>query len=41
MPAQERFPGSGVTGNPMPPETNERPAWKDTIKTYAGHIPRV
>ena len=26
---------------PMPPETNERPAWKDTIKTYAGYITRV
>jgi spore coat protein A len=29
------------TGNPMPPERNERPAWKDTIKTYAGYITRV
>jgi spore coat protein A len=25
----------------MPPESNERPAWKDTIKTYAGYITRV
>jgi spore coat protein A, manganese oxidase len=29
------------TGRPMPPESNERPAWKDTIKTYAGYITRV
>ncbi len=29
------------TGTPMPPERNERPAWKDTIKTYAGYITRV
>jgi spore coat protein A, manganese oxidase len=29
------------TGLPMPPETNERPAWKDTIKTYAGYVTRV
>ncbi len=29
------------TGIPMPPETNERPAWKDTIKTYPGYITRV
>jgi spore coat protein A, manganese oxidase len=28
-------------GTPMPPEANERPAWKDTIKTYAGYITRV
>ena len=25
----------------MAPEANERPAWKDTIKTYAGYITRV
>jgi spore coat protein A, manganese oxidase len=25
----------------MPPESNERPAWKDTIKTYAGFVTRV
>ena len=25
----------------MPPETNERPAWKDTIKTYPGYVTRV
>jgi len=30
-----------LIGPPMPPETNERPAWKDTIKTYAGYITRV
>jgi spore coat protein A, manganese oxidase len=29
------------TGIPMPPERNERPAWKDTIKTYSGYITRV
>jgi spore coat protein A len=29
------------TGNPMPVEANERPAWKDTIKTYPGYITRV
>ena len=29
------------TGTPMPPESNERPAWKDTIKTYSGYITRV
>jgi spore coat protein A len=29
------------TGIPMAPESNERPAWKDTIKTYAGYITRV
>jgi spore coat protein A len=29
------------TGIPMPPESNECPAWKDTIKTYAGYITRV
>ncbi len=29
------------TGIPMPPESNERPAWKDTIKTYSGYITRV
>ena len=28
-------------GVPMAPETNERPAWKDTIKTYGGMITRV
>jgi spore coat protein A, manganese oxidase len=28
-------------GIPMPPESNERPAWKDTIKTYGGLITRV
>ena len=29
------------TGLPMAPESNERPAWKDTIKTYAGYVTRV
>jgi spore coat protein A len=29
------------TGIPMPPESNERPGWKDTIKTYAGYVTRV
>jgi spore coat protein A, manganese oxidase len=29
------------TGIPMSPESNERPAWKDTVKTYAGYITRV
>jgi spore coat protein A, manganese oxidase len=30
-----------LTGIPMPPESNERPAWKDTIKTYSSYITRV
>jgi len=30
-----------LTGIPMPPESNERPAWKDTIKTYSGYLTRV
>jgi spore coat protein A len=29
------------TGNPMRPESNERPAWKDAVKTYAGYVTRV
>jgi spore coat protein A, manganese oxidase len=29
------------TGIPIAPESNERPAWKDTIKTYSGYITRV
>jgi spore coat protein A len=29
------------TGIPMPPESNERPAWKDTVKTYSGYVTRV
>jgi len=29
------------TSIPMPPESNERPAWKDTVKTYAGYVTRV
>ena len=28
-------------GRPIPPETNERPAMKDTIKTYPGYVTRV
>lgn len=28
-------------GRPMAPESNERPAWKDTVKTYSGYITRV
>jgi spore coat protein A, manganese oxidase len=29
------------TGIPRAPEANERPAWKDTVKTYPGTITRV
>jgi spore coat protein A, manganese oxidase len=29
------------TGHPVPPESNERPAWKDTVKTYSGYVTRV
>jgi spore coat protein A, manganese oxidase len=29
------------TGRPMPAESNERPAWKDTVKTYSGLVTRV
>jgi spore coat protein A, manganese oxidase len=29
------------TGIPMPPESNERPAWKDTVKSYSGYVTRV
>jgi spore coat protein A, manganese oxidase len=29
------------TGQPLPPEANESPAWKDTIKTYPGYVTRV
>lgn len=29
------------TGAPMPPERNERPARKDTIKSYPGYVTRV
>jgi spore coat protein A, manganese oxidase len=29
------------TGKPMPPESNERPASKDTIKSYPGYVTRV
>jgi spore coat protein A len=30
-----------LTGNPLPPESNERPAWKDTVKAYPGYVTRV
>ncbi len=30
-----------LTGRPIPPERNERPAWKDTIKSYPGYVTRV
>jgi spore coat protein A len=30
-----------LVGIPMAPESNERPAWKDTVKTYGGYITRV
>ncbi|HEX3940510.1 MAG TPA: multicopper oxidase [Acidobacteriaceae bacterium] len=30
-----------LTGYPIPVERNERPAWKDTIKTYPGYVTRV
>jgi spore coat protein A len=30
-----------LTGRPLPPEGNERPAWKDTVKTYPGYVTRV
>ncbi len=29
------------TGPPMPPESNERPGWKDTVKAYPGYVTRV
>lgn len=29
------------TGKPIPAESNERPAWKDTVKTYPGFVTRV
>jgi spore coat protein A, manganese oxidase len=29
------------TARPIPPESNERPAWKDTVKTYPGFITRI
>jgi spore coat protein A len=29
------------TGAALPPEANERPAWKDTVKTYPGYVTRV
>ncbi|WP_263381350.1 multicopper oxidase family protein [Granulicella arctica] len=30
-----------LVGHPMPPERNERPAMKDTIKSYPGYVTRV
>ncbi len=30
-----------LTGRPLPPEGNERRAWKDTVKTYPGYVTRV
>jgi spore coat protein A, manganese oxidase len=30
-----------TTGRPIAPETNERPARKDTVKTYPGYVTRV
>ena len=29
------------TGAPMAPESNERPARKDTIKSYPGYVTRI
>jgi spore coat protein A len=29
------------TGQPMAPESNERPALKDTVKSYPGYVTRV
>jgi spore coat protein A len=29
------------TGEPQPPEPNERPAMKDTVKAYPGHVTRI
>jgi spore coat protein A, manganese oxidase len=29
------------TGRALPPEANERPAWKDTVKAYPGYVTRV
>ena len=29
------------TGKPMAPESNERPAYKDTIKSYPGYVTRI
>ena len=30
-----------LIGRPLPPEANERPAWKDVVKTYPGYLTRV
>lgn len=40
----ETFESSGevvFTGPPVPPDPNERPAWKDTIKAYPGMVTRI
>jgi spore coat protein A len=29
------------TGRPLPPETNEFPGWKDTVKSYPGFVTRL
>lgn len=29
------------TGRPLPPETNEFPGWKDTVKSYPGFVTRI
>ncbi len=29
------------TGRPMAPESNEWPAWKDTVKAYPGYVTRI
>ena len=29
------------TGKPMAPESNERPARKDTVKSYPGYVTRI
>ena len=41
---KETFLASGnvvFTGPPVPPDANERPAWKDTIKAYPGMVTRI
>ena len=41
---KETFEASGdvvFTGPPVPPDANERPAWKDTIKAYPGMVTRI
>jgi spore coat protein A, manganese oxidase len=37
-----QFPGTLVTTGPrLPPEDNERPAWKDTVLSYPGTVTRI